>query len=190
MDIDIRREEANSLPIYASIPIGFDVHEVVDIDRFRIGDSTLRTRALASPRRKDYDAIAGNDPLSWPSRFDVQSWVILAAYSGDLLIGGAITVTDSDAVAPTGERRDFAVLWDLRVAPAWRKHGVGQLLTAAAEREARTADCLGMIVETQDTNVPACRLYAACGYTLQLVEPDAYADAPGEARLVWTKRFV
>jgi hypothetical protein len=50
---------------------------------------------------------------------------------------------------------------------------------------ARTLD-----IETQDTNVPACRLYAASGYALVEVIPRAYGDATNEARLLWSKSLV
>ena len=88
-----------------------------------------------------------------------------------------------------GARPGEAVLWDLRVAPAFRRCGIGRRLMAAAAVSAKTAGRSGMAVETQDTNVPACRLYAACGYVLASVEPDAYKEIAGEARLVWVKAF-
>jgi hypothetical protein len=46
-----------------------------------------------------------------------------------------------------------------------------------------------MLVETQDINVPACRFYAAAGYVLVRVEPQAYPTLPDETRLIWQKQL-
>jgi hypothetical protein len=47
-----------------------------------------------------------------------------------------------------------------------------------------------LTVETQTTNVPACRFYAAQGCGLGSIEPHAYPDFPDEARLLWHKDLV
>jgi GNAT superfamily N-acetyltransferase len=60
-------------------------------------------------------------------------------------------------------------------------------LIEAAEAAARNAGCRSLEIETQDINVPACRLYARCGYVLSAVTTDAYPEAPNEARLLWRK---
>jgi hypothetical protein len=62
-------------------------------------------------------------------------------------------------------------------------------LLAAAEEAARGAGRGVLDVETQDINVAACRLYASSGYVLTAVVGEAYPDAPGEAKLLWSKRL-
>ena len=42
-----------------------------------------------------------------------------------------------------------------------------------------------LLVETQDINVPACRLYANTGYTLLSIDRLAYPTLPDEAQLIW-----
>ena len=51
-----------------------------------------------------------------------------------------------------------------------------------AERGARR-----LRVETQDVNVPACRLYHAQGFRLERATPGAYAELPNEVQLLWHK---
>src|SRR3954469_8574676 len=117
MKVEIRREDYRSLAAYASIPSRFQVAEVVDLPLARSGDATLPTRAIDTAWDKNYDAAPGNDPLSWSKRFDVRSWICLAAYAGGELSGGAIVVAAASAIAQLDGRSGTAILWDLRVAP-------------------------------------------------------------------------
>ena len=156
----------------------------------RPGEPALRTRTVSTSWHKDYDAVPDNDPASWPTRFDIRQWIFLSAWAGTERVGGAIAVADPTAVALTGGRPTAAVLWDLRVAPAFRRRGVGRQLLSTAEAAVRAERFRALDVETQDINVAACRLYSECGYDLIAVIRDAYPDARGEAKLVWSKRLV
>ena len=42
-----------------------------------------------------------------------------------------------------------------------------------------------LFVETQDINLPACRLYTYTGYTLVSIDRFAYPTLPDEAQLIW-----
>lgn len=131
--------------------------------------------------------MPGNDPASWSSKFDTEHWLFLSAYIKDVGVGGAIVVVRPDDVAQLAGRASFALLWDIRVAASSRRSGVGRALLAEAEAIARNAGCIGVEVETQDVNVPACRLYAAADFRLRDVSPLAYSEAPRETRLTWDK---
>jgi GNAT superfamily N-acetyltransferase len=193
MKVEIRREDYRSLGAYSSVPISFDVREVVDVADLRVGDTTFSTQPVVAPYRKNYDALSQNDPSSWPRRFDVSGWVVLAAYAGSDRVGGAIVVADAALATRLSDRATlaaFAVLWDLRVGPAWRGRGAGKALIAAAEEAARRTGVRWIEVETQDVNVPACRLYATCGYAVSALMPGAYREVPRETKLVWAKSLV
>ena len=187
MNVEIRREDYRSLPEYASVPIRFEIREVIDVAALESTSHQLPTRAVDPSRYKDYDAVPANDPLSWPTRFDIRSWIFLAAFEGRHRIGGSVVIVEPTAVSGLAGRSGSAILWDLRVAPALRGVGVGSTLLAAAEDTAHRAGCGSLDAETQDINVAACRLYAKSGYSLIDVIPDAYSDAPSETKLVWTK---
>lgn len=188
--IEIRSETYRALAAYASVPIRFEVREIVDIAALAERGSSLPTQPVARPYIKDYDAIPANDPLSWQSRFQLHHWMLLAAYAEGRRVGGAAVVVDPVEVEALGGRASFALLWDLRVAPDWRRRGVGRALLAEAEAAARSRDCVAIEVETQDVNVAACRLYAMSGYTLRHVEAAAYDEVPGESKLIWVKLFL
>ena len=57
------------------------------------------------------------------------------------------------------------VLNDLFVAPDARKSGAGRALLERAERWAAETGAKGLTLSTEITNLPAQRLYEACGWT-------------------------
>ena len=187
--IEIVEEDASALADHARIPIAFRVREVLDVEPADggLGGLRLRTRTLDAPWEKDYDAEPGNHPTAWPSRFDMRRWGFLSARSGGTRAGGAIVAWHSDGVAPMDGRHDLAVLWDIRVAPPSRGMGIGSALFRAAERWAAAREARWLKAETQNINVPACRLYAGQGCTLGAVNRFAYPSLPDEAQLLWYK---
>ena len=59
---------------------------------------------------------------------------------------------------------------------------------AVHDRRRRHQYCCRILkAETQNINVPACRLYAKHGFTLGAVNLFAYAELPDEVELVWYK---
>ena len=186
MPVEIRREDHRALDAYATIPVAFDVREAV---RTPVADGALACRIVHPPHRKDYDAIPGNHPRDWPTRFAVDRAEFIAAFQSGDRIGGAVAVVDPADVARLGGAPPLALLWDLRVAPAVRGRGVGRALLAATEARVREIGLPGLVVETQDINVAACRLYAGAGYGITSIDAHAYAALPGETQIIWTKRF-
>ena len=136
-----------------------------------------------------YDDRPGNHPATWATQHDMQSWTILTALEQSRAVGCAIVVTAVHTVQKLGGRAGYALIWDLRVAPKSKRCGVGRALVRAAEEVALDAGCLGLDVETQDVNKDACQFYAAVGFQLRTATPNAYADAPREARLMWVREL-
>jgi GNAT superfamily N-acetyltransferase len=187
--IEIREEPITRLADHGRISIAFPVDRVLDLAVIEggLGGFHLAERDVPTPYVKDYDAVAGGGPTRWAARFDVSRWGLLAAYVGDARVGGAVLAFDTPGVQMLHERRDLTVLWDLRVAPAWRGHGVGRRLFAATERWARARGCTLLEIETQNVNVAACRFYARMGCTLAAIDRFAYPELPDEVQLVWRK---
>ena len=162
------------------------MRRVVDVAAARDGSGfTLSERAIDVPYVKDYDALDGEGPAHWARRFDLSHWRFFSARSGGLRAGGAAVAARTAGLDMLEGRDDLAVLWDLRVTPERRGHGIGSALFRAAEAWARARGFRELKVETQDTNVPACRLYARQGCTLRTVRRGAYADLPHETQLLW-----
>ena len=173
--------------------IAFEVDRVLELSvRDRgLGGIVLTERPLAVPYTKSYDDVAGERPTRWWRRFDLANWALFAARTAGerALVGGAVVAFDTPGVQMLEGRRDLAVLWDIRVAPAHRGRGVGRALFRAAESWASARGCRRLKIETQNVNVAACRFYAAQGCELGAIDRFAYPALPDEAQLLWYKEL-
>jgi GNAT superfamily N-acetyltransferase len=182
--LELREEPISELHRYAMIPSAFEAYTVFEVLEGTKGFE-LQERKIAPPYRKDYDAV--ENPMEWPARFDVSNWTLIVAFNAGERVGGAIGAFDSPGLDVFEGRDDLAVLWDIRVSPKARRLGVGSALFRSIEAWARTNNCRELRVETQNTNVAACRLYAREGCLLKRANHNAYPSLPDEVQLVWCK---
>ncbi len=187
----VAEEPLTVLPEYARIPIVFTVDRVLDVAARddNPGRFALSERRLDVPYDKDYDRIAGQGPLEWARRFDLSKWAFFTARLADRIVGGASVAFDTPQLTLVEERRDLAVLWDIRVAPSARRQGVGTALFETAEAWARRRGCRELEIETQNTNAQACRFYERQGCELRAVHRAAYPALPDEIQLLWSKQI-
>lgn len=85
----------------------------------------------------------------------------------------------------------YASIDDLVVGQAFRRRGVARALVAHAIAWSRAQQLAGVVLETQNNNVAACRLYAACGFRLEGFDGGLYRGLePGtrEVALFWYLR--
>lgn len=189
--IALVRGSPADLAAYARISIAFKVTRVFDVLPEPVAASgvALLERELNTHYIKDFDALDGG-PTGWPRRFDVSGWGFLVALAGGEAVGATAVAIDTKGELTLAEgRADLAVLWDLRVAPEYRGRGTGTALFQAAEAWASARGCSGLQVETQNTNVPACRFYERQGCVLHEARPHAYPELPEEVQLLWRKAF-
>jgi len=175
----IRQESFIESSRYTQIPSTFLADTVLDVLVCPTG-MELRERALVQPFHKDYDAIC--DPTQWPHQFDVSHWAVFGAYRGDRRVGAAVTAFDTPGVEMLEGRTDLVVLWDLRVSPDARRSGVGAALFDAVELWGALRNCRELKIETQNTNVAACRFYASRGCRLRQANRGVYPPGPTVAR--------
>jgi GNAT superfamily N-acetyltransferase len=187
MSVEVSEERPVNLEDYAQIRMSLEVLQVLDVVALNdgLGGFTLSERKLQVPYLKDYDAI--ENPLQWPRSFDMSNWGVFVARSESLRLGGAIVAFDTAGLTMLEDRRDIAVLWDIRVAAEARGQGVGTTLFRAVEKWAVAQGCRKLKVETQNINVPACRFYAKQGCVLRAIHRFAYPEFPNEAQLLWYK---
>ena len=82
----------------------------------------------------------------------------------------------------------FGYIEDLAVNPEFRGLGLGRKLLERGIQWARETGHPGVMLETQDDNVPACTLYASCGFILSGFDRNVYkAINPNtkESALYW-----
>lgn len=189
MRVEVSEQPLTALDEYDSIPISFQVSRILDVveqdknlDKF-----ILTERALDVPYVKDYDAIEGERPHQWASRFDISNWGVFKAQVDGRRVGGAVAAFNTPGLLMLGGRVDVAVLWDIRVSPEMRGKGVGSALFRAVESWAKARGCRHLKVETQNINVEACRFYARQGCVLTTIDSYAYPELPGEVQLLWHK---
>jgi len=68
----------------------------------------------------------------------------------------------------------FGYVEDLVVNPEYRGLGIGRKLLERGIQWARENDYPGVMLETQDDNVPACTLYQSCGFVLSGFDRNVY----------------
>jgi ribosomal protein S18 acetylase RimI-like enzyme len=105
---------------------------------------------------------------------------------------GAFDGEELAAIAIAGPERwnDTLRVWEFHVAESCRGRGIGrQLMDRLAER-ARPAGLRAMVVETQNTNVPAIRFYWKTGFVIEGIDISYYTnqDYPDGEMAVFMKR--
>src|SRR5262245_58088913 len=133
MRVEVLEEKAVNLGEYALIRMSFEVRQVLDVEApdGGFGGLSLSLRTLETPYLKDYDAIEG--PLQWAQSFGMSNWGFFVARSEGLRVGGAAVAFDTPGLTMLEDRRDTAVLWDIRVATEARGQGIGGALFRAVE---------------------------------------------------------
>jgi ribosomal protein S18 acetylase RimI-like enzyme len=187
MAVAVVVEPVAVLPAYGRVSSAFWVESRLRVDSVHggLGGLALVEEPVEPPVLKDYDQEAGAGPERWLVRWDISHWGVFSAFQGPRRVGGAVIAWRTPGVHMLEGRDDLAVLWDLRVDPAWRERGVGSALFARAAAWAGAKGCRRLKIETQNVNVPACRFYAKQGCELAGIRRCAYADLLDEAQLLW-----
>lgn len=172
--VRIERRGIEVLSEYEAISIAFEGESRLSVPALKIG------RFVENPVEwfeKDYDDSEPDRPTSLPDRLGPDRLVVFVAVLDEELVGGAILYLPAD---------DQAMLVDLRVESWCREEGYGTLLVQAVLAEAAARGIPTVEVETQDTNVAACRFYSKLGATLIWIEPNGYPGFSDEAKLIWS----
>lgn len=87
---------------------------------------------------------------------------------------------------------NYAYIQDIVVDAGFRRQGAGRALIERAMQWAREHQLAGIMLETQDVNVAACRLYESCGFKLRGIDTHLYRaieHVSGETALYWYYLF-
>ena len=141
------------------------------------GQWTYAEALDAAPSEKLYPV----DDIDYSVYIGSPDRIVYLAYDGETCVGQIILRRDWNG---------YALIEDIAVARAARGRGVGSALMHAAEAWARQAGLRGLALETQDTNVWACRFYRKQGFRLGGVNTELYrALGSKEIALFWYRLF-
>jgi GNAT superfamily N-acetyltransferase len=160
MGIEIQEIESDRLPEYSRISSAFRVESrfEVRILEGRLKGFELVEEKLATPYTKDYDSYGDGGPERWTARFNTTEWGFFVAVDEGIWVGGGVLAYGTPGLYMLADRKDLAVLWDLRVQPDFRRKGIGTELFKYAVEWAQSRKCTQLKIETQNVNVPACRV--------------------------------
>lgn len=131
------------------------------------------------PYRKCY----GIDPEEFSSYRDGADSAIFMAYLDDEPVGHLVISTNWNG---------FAHIDELAVHAPARRHGVAKALLDVAQFWSRKKKLPGIMLETQNNNLGACRLYERCGYEIGGIDHLRYRGIDpntAEIALFWYRLF-
>jgi GNAT superfamily N-acetyltransferase len=139
-------------------------------------DDLVSVRALAGPTRREIEALAeifdqyrahygeASDAFRSASWLDENLGVsrlrAFVAEDSTRFVGFAITMH----VPASLRLSHFWQIRDLFVLPPYRRLGVGRALLASVREAAAASGALQLVLQTEDDNDPALRLYAGSGF--------------------------
>ena len=131
---------------------------------------------------KEYEKEYLNDEEQWEDYIDNPNKTIFLYYDSD------------DCVGQVRLRRNwnkYAFIEDIAVSKSRRKHGIGTKLISKAAEWAKANGLCGLMLETQDTNLLACRFYSKLGFQIGAVDTMLYAnfDNSDEKAVFWYLKF-
>ena len=112
-------------------------------------------------------------PPSEPEADTTAPGVSFLAHSGGRVVG---------RIALTRHWNEFAYVNHLVVEPTFRRSGVGRALVLQAVEWSQAERLAGVMLETQNNNVAACRLYERCGFRLSGFDQDLYRGRDRDTR--------
>ncbi len=131
------------------------------------------------PYRKCY----GIDPEEFSSFRNAPDSEIFMAYLDDQPVGHLVVSTNWNG---------YAHIDELAVHAPARRHGVAKALLDVAQFWSRKKKLPGIMLETQNNNLGACRLYERCGYVLGGIDHLRYRGIDRhteEVALFWYRLF-
>ena len=153
------------------------------------GDLRLVEERVKRPFKRDYDKEGEDNPSAWAKQHDIKRWGIFVAMDKGLPVGGATVALESPIFpAFSLQREDLAILWDIRVHPDHQFQGVGRSLFHFSTAWAKAQGYGQLGLETDGSNIPACKFYAKMGCNLGGILKYGYSGIPEIAEypmLLW-----
>jgi len=148
------------------------------IPEFTNGAWSFSEYIYKEPYEKSYE----NDEEVWEEYINNPDKIFFLYYDNDECVG---------QVRLQKNWNRYALIEDIAVSKSHRNKGVGSELVQKAIEWAKTKKLLGLVLETQDVNLLACRFYNKVGFQIGAVDTMLYAnfDNAHEKAVFWYMKF-
>ena len=173
--------------LYDKVSMNVDVRSEYKVQRINNGlGGFIFEEIQVPPYIKDlskYECAA-----EYENKFDITNWRFYMAFDGDIPVGAMTIAGKTEGLNMLSGRTDACVLWDIRVADAYKRNGIGKKLLDMGIADAKHDGYCQMIIECQNNNVAACRFYQKQGAVLSKIDMYAYyldSEVKDEIQFVW-----
>ncbi len=166
--IDIRPLNHFDPAAFTAIAAGYTTNEIYRVAWTESDAQTtfnLTLERLPGPKRFHFP-VSTDDMEHYKSL--VPNDYCIGAYHGDTLAGIAL--------GELSEWNRTLRVWEFHVAEAYQRQGIGRRLMAVLADRAKAAGLRALVLETQNTNIPAIRFYRATGFSLEAVDISFYTN--------------
>lgn len=152
MRITIEEIDADNISDVNKCDNEFSIYSklILQLDNDQIRYTTIKVPVT----KKRY----GIDPIDYNSYINNPDRVVFLAYTENDIAGQIILRKNWNS---------YANIEDISVDSRVRRQGVGTALVAQARSWAEQRSLPGMMLETQDNNMAACKFYESCGFQLR-----------------------
>ncbi len=185
--ITVKEIDKSFLELYDKVAMNVDVQSEYHVKRINNGlGGLILEEVKVKPYIKDlsiYERAA-----EYEKEFDITNWRFYMAFDGNTPMGAMTIVGKTDGLNMLYGREDACVLWDIRIADAYKHNGIGQKLLDMGVSNAKKDGYQQMIIECQNNNVPACKFYQKQGAVLSKIDMYAYYLEPevrNEIQFIW-----
>ena len=152
MDVEIRELTRRNLQDFAGCDSTFDVRERLVL-RVQNGELSYTVVPVPEEYEKSYNA----DKIEVETYLDQPERRIYLAYAEGRVVGRVVLMKFWNG---------YGYIDHLSVVPTYRRCGIGRRLVAQAVEWAKGLGLPGLMLETQDDNLPAVCFYERCGFRL------------------------
>lgn len=185
--ITYKEVDKSYFELYDKVEMNVPVRSKYIVERIDSGlGGILLKEVEVEPYIKDLSVY--ERAIEYEKQFDISNWRFYMAFDGDMPIGAMTIAGTTNGMNMLAGRDDACVLWDIRVADAYKYSGVGQKLLDMGILGAKEDRYRQMIIECQNNNIPACKFYKKQGAVLSKIDMYAYYSEPevrDEIQFVW-----
>lgn len=135
--ITFKEVDKSFLELYDNVSMNVNVHSEYKVKRINNGLGGFVFEEISvEPYIKDLSIY--ERATEYEKEFDITNWRFYMAFDEDIPVGAMTVVGKTDGLNMLYGREDACVLWDIRVADAYKYKGIGQEVLSDIEIENRT----------------------------------------------------